>query len=237
MRSPGCSHVYLRDLSSFYSPPFTFLPFTKTKLRPSGLLLTAMVLESLWRLLACWVHEPWLLPERSSLAGTSFSCLLACQLQSQWGHQHPQRLLQRGALQCGMRGAPMCVVSRGVRGGGRRGEQQRSVPVVGNRDVPSYLPGFFSLPSSSCLCLKQRRLKDSSVRNTDLFYMTAHKRPSPNSAHTLSVCITSSLHTPVGRLSSPWPFDLCYMDHSPHVASYYPSRQFERNGYFILLHF
>lgn len=83
------------------------------------------------------------------------------------------------------------------------GEQRRSVPVVGNRDVPSYLPGFFSLPSSSCLCLKQRRLKDSSVRNTDLFYMTAHKRPSPNSAHTLSVCITSSLHTPVGRLFLP----------------------------------
>lgn len=49
------------------------------------------------------------------------------------------------------------------------GEQQRKVPVVGNREVPSYLPVFSSLPSSSCLCLKQRRLKDSSVRNTDLF--------------------------------------------------------------------
>lgn len=76
MRSPGCPRVYLWDLSSFYSPSFTFLPFMKTKLGPSGLLLTSMVLESLWRQLACWVYERWLLPERSSLGGTSFSCLL-----------------------------------------------------------------------------------------------------------------------------------------------------------------
>lgn len=116
----------------------------------------------------------------------------------------------------------MCVAKRGVPGGAAE-----KSPCSGRQRSAFRVPWFFQSPFKFLPVLKAKETKGLLCEKHRPFYITAHN------ALLQTVCVTSSLHTPVGKAPLTMALLPCCTDHFPHLASYYPSRQSERNSSFF----